>query len=162
MTTRKVKCYGEHCIKNDIKHSKSEMKKISGKNYCRSCYTKYYDEISERNKLYKYVAKVYGLSTPTPLMKKHIKELNEQWSYRVIYAIIKYNVEVEKNIIPSKYGLRYYSNNYQDAIKYYKEEKRKKNVNSGKKHEKIIVHLPEDRLGNNRYKNSKFIDMSEL
>lgn len=162
LAKRKVKCYGVDCVSNDIKHYKEDMKQIGGKNYCRPCYRKYYNEISERDKLYKYVSKVYGLSIPTPLMKKHINELREQWTYREIYAIIKYNVDIEKNVLPSKYGLRYYSNNYQEAFEYYKKENRKKSLNKGKSNESQIIYFNENRVKGNRYKDSKFIDMNDL
>jgi hypothetical protein len=162
MTERLLKCYGEYCQKHDIKHPKSELIKHSGKNYCKTCYDKLIKDKEDRGKLYSYVAEIYDISYPTPLMMKHIKEMKETygWSYKRIYALINYVVTYKK-ILDPKYGLRYYANDYQEMVNYYAEKKKRKENNKGKKNKSKTIVVNSENFKVNKYKNEKLYDMNE-
>lgn len=160
---RLLKCYGQDCISHNIKHPKEDLTKFSGKNYCPNCYDKIVKETEERNNLYDYVAKVYDMPFPTPLMKKHIKELREGygWSYKRIKVLIHYVVNVENNVIDAKYGLRHYANYYQSMIRYYSDKKKRKENNQGKRNRSRTITMDSSRFLNNKYKNEQLFDMED-
>lgn len=159
--SRKVKCYGPYCEPYGIKHEKENVRKISGKNYCPECYKVVIKDKEDREELYEYVAELYGFTTP--LMKKHIKEMNENngWSYKLIKSLIKYVIQVKGKKIDMKYGLTLYQNYYVEFVQYVKQRKQNKEKNIGKRNKKRTVKIDSRQYKNNKYKNSKLYDMEE-
>lgn len=162
---RLVKCYGEQCKKNNIKHDKSIMKTISGKNYCPDCYEKEMEERRQKNKLNEYIKKVYDIPFVPPLMLKHIKQFRESGlSYKKIYALIHYCHEIKKgyDLPPEKYGLIVLGNYYSEMIEYYKNKKNQREKNKGKENKQRTVAINSEVLSQNKYKDSLIIDMEDL
>ena len=56
----KLKCYGELCLKNNIKHDKSELVKYKGKNYCQTCLKIKMQVDEEKQTMYRCLYKIYG------------------------------------------------------------------------------------------------------
>ena len=85
---RLVKCYGT-CGE---KHSSDEMRKLSGKNYCPKCYDIERANRENREAVYRVIAHAYDLQMPTTRMKKHVKDMHENygWSYKRILALADY------------------------------------------------------------------------
>lgn len=159
---RLVKCYGDKCIKNDIKHPKENVKKYAGKNYCLECYEKHMEMVKYRDKTYQVLTKEFGICTP--LMKKNIKDFHEgyNWDYKIVLLLVNYMVNIKKTKSDPKYGIGFYANSYPEMIQYYKDKKKKEEANNGKVNKKRTIVLNEDRFGTNTYKKSLLVDMEDI
>ena len=110
---RLVKCYGT-CGE---KHSSDEMEKLSGKNFCPECYIKEKTNRENREAVYRVIAHAYDLQMPTTLMKKHVKDMHENygWSYKRILALADYVFNKKKiNMLDMKYGVKHLENYHQE------------------------------------------------
>lgn len=160
-----VKCYGENCLQDNVKHDKNIMKVISGKRYCPQCYEEETKKREQRDKLYAYIAQVYDIPFATPLMKKHVNEfISNGLTYKKIFATIYYCVNVKKGFrVPDpKYGLMPFGNFYNEMVSYYKKQNENKNRNKGKKNDRKTIIIDDSHFKENRYKDEKFIDMEDL
>lgn len=157
---RLVKCYGT-CGE---KHSSDEMIKLSGKNFCPECYIKEKTNRENREAVYRVIAHAYDLQMPTTLMKKHVKDMHENygWSYKRILALADYVFNKKKiNMLDMKYGVKHLENYHQEMNEYYIKRKRQKDLNKGKKNPKETKVI-KGNFNNNTYKKSKIINLEEL
>ena len=157
---RLVKCYGT-CGE---KHSSDEMRKLSGKNFCPECYIKEKTNRENREAVYRVIAHAYDLQMPTTLMKKHVKDMHENygWSYKRILALADYVFNKKKiNMLDMKYGVKHLENYHQEMNEYYIKRKRQKDLNKGKKNPKETKVI-KGNFNNNTYKKSKIINLEEL
>ena len=157
---RLVKCYGT-CGE---KHSSDEMIKLSGKNYCPKCYNIERTNRDNRDAVYRVIAHAYDLQMPTTLMKKHVKDMHENygWSYKRILALADYVFNKKKiKMLDMKYGVKHLENYHQEMNEYYIKRKRQKDLNKGKKNPKETKVI-KGNFNNNTYKKSKIINLEEL
>lgn len=157
---RLVKCYGT-CGE---KHSSDEMIKLSGKNFCPECYIKEKTNRENREAVYRVIAHAYDLQMPTTLMKKHVKDMHENygWSYKRILALADYVFNKKKiNMLDMKYGVKHLENYHQEMNEYYIKRKRQKDLNKGKKNPKETKVI-KGNFNDNTYKKSKIINLEEL
>ena len=157
---RLVKCYGT-CGE---KHSSDEMEKLSGKNFCPECYIKEKTNRDNRDAVYRVIAHAYDLQMPTTLMKKHVKDMHENygWSYKRILALADYVFNKKKiKMLDMKYGVKHLENYHQEMNEYYIKRKRQKDLNKGKKNPKETKVI-KGNFNNNTYKKSKIINLEEL
>ena len=157
---RLVKCYGT-CGE---KHSSDEMRKLSGKNYCTKCYDIERTNRDNRDAVYRVIAHAYDLQMPTTLMKKHVKDMHENygWSYKRILALADYVFNKKKiNMLDMKYGVKHLENYHQEMNEYYIKRKRQKDLNKGKKNPKETKVI-KGNFNDNTYKKSKIINLEEL
>lgn len=157
---RLVKCYGT-CGE---KHSSDEMEKLSGKNFCPECYIKEKTNRENREDVYRVIAHAYDLQMPTTLMKKHVKDMHENygWSYKRILALADYVFNKKKiKMLDMKYGVKHLENYHQEMNEYYIKRKRQKDLNKGKKNPKETKVI-KGNFNNNTYKKSKIINLEEL
>ena len=157
---RLVKCYGT-CGE---KHSSDEMRKLSGKNYCTKCYDIERTNRENRDAVYRVIAHAYDLQMPTTLMKKHVKDMHENygWSYKRILALADYVFNKKKiNMLDMKYGVKHLENYHQEMNEYYIKRKRQKDLNKGKKNPKETKVI-KGNFNDNTYKKSKIINLEEL
>lgn len=157
---RLVKCYGT-CGE---KHSSDEMIKLSGKNYCPKCYDIERTNRDNRDAVYRVIAHAYDLQMPTTLMKKHVKDMHENygWSYKRILALADYVFNKKKiKMLDMKYGVKHLENYHQEMNEYYIKRKRQKDLNKGKKNPKETKVI-KGNFNNNTYKKSKIINLEEL
>lgn len=157
---RLVKCYGT-CGE---KHSSDEMIKLSGKNYCPKCYDIEKTNRDNRDAVYRVIAHAYDLQMPTTLMKKHVKDMHENygWSYKRILALADYVFNKKKiKMLDMKYGVKHLENYHQEMNEYYIKRKRQKNLNKGKKNPKETKVI-KGNFNDNTYKKSKIINLEEL
>ena len=157
---RLVKCYGT-CGE---KHSSDEMEKLSGKNFCPECYIKEKTNRENRDAVYRVIAHAYDLQMPTTLMKKHVKDMHENygWSYKRILALADYVFNKKKiKMLDMKYGVKHLENYHQEMNEYYIKRKRQKDLNKGKKNPKETKVI-KGNFNNNTYKKSKIINLEEL
>ena len=157
---RLVKCYGT-CGE---KHSSDEMEKLSGKNFCPECYIKEKTNRENREAVYRVIAHAYDLQMPTTLMKKHVKDMHENygWSYKRILALADYVFNKKKiKMLDMKYGVKHLENYHQEMNEYYIKRKRHKDLNKGKKNPKETKVI-KGNFNDNTYKKSKIINLEEL
>lgn len=157
---RLVKCYGT-CGE---KHSSDEMRKLSGKNYCSKCYDIERTNRDNRDAVYRVIAHAYDLQMPTTLMKKHVKDMHENygWSYKRILALADYVFNKKKiKMLDMKYGVKHLENYHQEMNEYYIRRKKQKDLNKGKKNPKETKVI-KGSFNNNTYKKSKIINLEEL
>lgn len=157
---RLVKCYGT-CGE---KHSSDEMIKLSGKNYCPKCYDIERTNRDNRDAVYRVIAHAYDLQMPTTLMKKHVKDMHENygWSYKRILALADYVFNKKKiKMLDMKYGVKHLENYHQEMNEYYIKRKRQKDLNKGKKNPKETKVI-KGNFNDNTYKKSKIINLEEL
>ena len=157
---RLVKCYGT-CGE---KHSSDEMIKLSGKNFCPECYIKEKTNRENREAVYRVIAHAYDLQMPTTLMKKHVKDMHENygWSYKRILALADYVFNKKKiKMLDMKYGVKHLENYHQEMNEYYIKRKRQKDLNKGKKNPKETKVI-KGNFNDNTYKKSKIINLEEL
>lgn len=157
---RLVKCYGT-CGE---KHSSDKMEKLSGKNFCPECYIKEKTNRDNRDAVYRVIAHAYDLQMPTTLMKKHVKDMHENygWSYKRILALADYAFNKKKiKMLDMKYGVKHLENYHQEMNEYYIKRKRQKDLNKGKKNPKETKVI-KGNFNNNTYKKSKIINLEEL
>ena len=157
---RLVKCYGT-CGE---KHSSDEMEKLSGKNFCPECYIKEKTNRENRDAVYRVIAHAYDLQMPTTLMKKHVKDMHENygWSYKRILALADYVFNKKKiKMLDMKYGVKHLENYHQEMNEYYIKRKRQKDLNKGKKNPKETKVI-KGNFNDNTYKKSKIINLEEL
>ena len=157
---RLVKCYGT-CGE---KHSSDEMEKLSGKNFCPECYIKEKTNRENREAVYRVIAHAYDLQMPTTLMKKHVKDMHENygWSYKRIMVLADYVFNKKKiNMLDMKYGVKHLENYHQEMNEYYIKRKRQKDLNKGKENPKETKVI-KGNFNNNTYKKSKIINLEEL
>ena len=157
---RLVKCYGT-CGE---KHSSDEMIKLSGKNYCPKCYDIERTNRDNRDAVYRVIAHAYDLQMPTTLMKKHVKDMHENygWSYKRILVLADYVFNKKKiKMLDMKYGVKHLENYHQEMNEYYIKRKRQKDLNKGKKNPKETKVI-KGNFNNNTYKKSKIINLEEL
>lgn len=157
---RLVKCYGT-CGE---KHSSDEMEKLSGKNFCPECYIKEKTNRENREAVYRVIAHAYDLQMPTTLMKKHVKDMHENygWSYKRILALADYVFNKKKiKMLDMKYGVKHLENYHQEMNEYYIKRKRQKDLNKGKKNPKETKVI-KGNFNDNTYKKSKIINLEEL
>lgn len=157
---RLVKCYGT-CGE---KHSSDEMIKLSGKNFCPKCYDIEKTNRDNRDAVYRVIAHAYDLQMPTTLMKKHVKDMHENygWSYKRILALADYVFNKKKiKMLDMKYGVKHLENYHQEMNEYYIKRKRQKDLNKGKKNPKETKVI-KGNFNNNTYKKSKIINLEEL
>ena len=157
---RLVKCYGT-CGE---KHSSDEMEKLSGKNYCPKCYDIERTNRDNRDAVYRVIAHAYDLQMPTTLMKKHVKDMHENygWSYKRILVLADYVFNKKKiKMLDMKYGVKHLENYHQEMNEYYIKRKRQKDLNKGKKNPKETKVI-KGNFNDNTYKKSKIINLEEL
>ena len=157
---RLVKCYGT-CGE---KHSSDEMIKLSGKNFCPKCYDIERTNRDNRDAVYRVIAHAYDLQMPTTLMKKHVKDMHENygWSYKRILALADYVFNKKKiKMLDMKYGVKHLENYHQEMNEYYIKRKRQKDLNKGKKNPKETKVI-KGNFNDNTYKKSKIINLEEL
>ena len=157
---RLVKCYGT-CGE---KHSSDEMEKLSGKNFCPECYIKEKTNRENREAVYRVIAHAYDLQMPTTLMKKHVKDMHENygWSYKRILLLADYVFNKKKiKMLDMKYGVKHLENYHQEMNEYYIKRKRQKDLNKGKKNPKETKVI-KGNFNDNTYKKSKIINLEEL
>ena len=157
---RLVKCYGT-CGE---KHSSDEMEKLSGKNFCPECYIKEKTNRDNREAVYRVIAHAYDLQMPTTLMKKHVKDMHENygWSYKRILVLADYVFNKKKiKMLDMKYGVKHLENYHQEMNEYYIKRKRQKDLNKGKKNPKETKVI-KGNFNDNTYKKSKIINLEEL
>ena len=157
---RLVKCYGT-CGE---KHSSDEMEKLSGKNFCPECYIKEKTNRENREAVYRVIAHAYDLQMPTTLMKKHVKDMHENygWSYKRIMVLADYVFNKKKiKMLDMKYGVKHLENYHQEMNEYYIKRKRQKDLNKGKENPKETKVI-KGNFNNNTYKKSKIINLEEL
>ena len=158
---RLVKCYGT-CGE---KHSSDEMEKLSGKNFCPECYIKEKTNRENRDAVYRVIAHAYDLQMPTTLMKKHVKDMHENygWSYKRILVLADYVFNKKKiKMLDMKYGVKHLENYHQEMNEYYLKRKRQKEKakQTTLKRETIVINKSFN--DNNRYKQSKIVNMEDL
>lgn len=154
-----VKCYG-YCGK---KHPKSQMKKYAGKNHCPDCYQKKIKEAEDRNKLYKTISEIFGITFPTGLMLRQIKEYRNErgYSYKNIRFAVDYIYRKKKmEPIVSK-GIALVPYFYDEMIDYYKDLKEKRENTEFKKYETVKITLAPIPIDSS-YREKKLINMEEL
>lgn len=157
---RLVKCYGT-CGE---KHSSDAMVKISGKNYCPECYKVEITNRENRDAVYRVIAHAYDLQMPTTLMKKHVKDMHENygWSYKRILALADYAFNKKKiKMLDMKYGVKHLENYYHEMMQYYRDKKKQKEMNKGKRNPKETKVIKGD-FSTNTYRESKIINLEEL
>ena len=162
--SRLLKCYGEECQIKNIKHPSDKLSKLSGKNYCPKCYDIERTNRDNRDAVYRVIAHAYDLQMPTTLMKKHVKDMHENygWSYKRILALADYVFNKKKiNMLDMKYGVKHLENYHQEMNEYYIKRKRQKDLNKGKKNPKETKVI-KGNFNNNTYKKSKIINLEEL
>ncbi|KKB42971.1 hypothetical protein [Bacillus thermotolerans] len=123
MSNRLVKCYG-YCGE---KHPQSIMQKISGKNYCPPCYEKRKAEEAERQKLNKYIAKIFNMKYPDTALLAQVKRFHDQdgYSYKNIRFTLQYIIEIKKIRLQRNYGILLVGNYHDEMIEYYKNLKKR-------------------------------------
>lgn len=158
MGDRLVKCYG-YCGK---KHPKSQMIQLGGKNHCLSCYKRKIQERKDRDYLYKTIKEIFGITFPTGLMLKQIKEYREErgYSYKNIAYAVNY-IYRKKKIKPiTSKGIALVPYFYDEMISYYKDLKERRE-SPIQKHEKVDLTLNPIPI-DNAYREKKLINMEEL
>ena len=101
---------------------------------------------------------------PTTLMKKHVKDMHENygWSYKRILALADYVFNKKKiKMLDMKYGVKHLENYHQEMNEYYIKRKRQKDLNKGKKNPKETKVI-KGNFNDNTYKKSKIINLEEL
>ena len=158
---RLVKCYGT-CGE---KHSSDEMEKLSGKNFCPECYIKEKTNRENREAVYRVIAHAYDLQMPTTLMKKHVKDMHENygWSYKRILALADYVFNKKKiKMLDMKYGVKHLENYHQEMNEYYIKRKRQKEKTKQTTLKRETIVINKSFNDNNRYKQSKIVNMEDL
>ncbi|AJO60848.1 Bacteriophage related protein (plasmid) [Bacillus subtilis] len=160
MSSRLVKCYGT-C---EQKHPQSIMQKFKSKNYCPACYKKKVKEVEDRENLYNKCKEVFGISFPTGLMLRQIKQFKEErgYTYKNIGFALDYIVRIKKIQLELKYGLALIPHYYDEMIDYYKDLKRRRENMVVKKIETQKVQIKPPSLSQNRYRDKKLINMEDL
>src|SRR5699024_2651963 len=158
---RLVKCYGT-CGK---KHSSDERRKISGKSFCLKCYDIERTNRDDRDAVYRVIAHAYDLQMPTTLMKKHVKDMHENygWSYKRILVLEDYVFNKKKiKMLDMKYGVKHIENYHQEMNEYYlkRKKQKEKTKQTPLKRETIVINKSFN--DNNRYKQSKIVNMEDL
>ena len=164
----KIKCYGDKCIENNIKHEKSDLILDGKKRYCKECLDIKRKDIEERGSLYKVIQRIFLLdSMITPqgkyLMKQVKRHKDSGMSYEDMKIVIEY-IEKNTNIkFDIKYGLGILPNFYNEAIENYKDYQLKSAMvmNSNINNDSIKVYtkkLNDD----NSIINSRLIDMNNI
>ena len=162
--SRLLKCYGEECQAKNIKHPSDKLSKLSGKNYCPKCYNIEKTNRENREEAYRIIAHAYDIQMPTTLMKKHVKDMHENygWSYKRIMVLADYVFNKKKiNMLDMKYGVKHLENYHQEMNEYYIKRKRQKDLNKGKKNPKETKVI-KGNFNDNTYKKSKIINLEEL
>lgn len=158
---RLLKCYGT-CGE---KHSSDIMTKLSGKNFCPKCYNIEKTNRENREAVYRIIAHAYDLQMPTTLMKKHVKDMHENygWSYKRIMVLADYVFNKKKiKMLDMKYGVKHLENYHQEMNEYYlKRKKQKEKAKQTTLKRKTIV-IDKSFNDNNRYKQSKIVNMEDL
>ena len=160
MTERLVKCYGT-C---DLKHYKSEMKQIGGKNFCEKCYMFSVKERNDREDLYHYIQETFNLTFPTGLMLRQIKTFKEErgYSYKNIRFTLVYVLSVRRIYKAEiKFGIAFVPHFYDEMITYYK-ELAKKRADTVVKEQVVQVVKMEKPKENTVYVEKKIINMDDL
>lgn len=158
---RLVKCYGT-CGE---KHSSDKMEKLSGKNFCPECYIKEKTNRENREAVYRVIAHAYDLQMPTILMKKHVKDMHENygWSYKRILALADYVFNKKKiKMLDMKYGVKHLENYHQEMNEYYIKRKRQKEQAKQTVLERKTIITNKSFNDSNRYKDSKIVNMEDL
>lgn len=62
---------------------KDEPVKHSGKNYHQECFDEWRKEVEDRKDLNDYICKLYRIEYPTGMIRKQIKEFQEEYNYKL-------------------------------------------------------------------------------
>jgi len=121
----KLKCYGELCLKNNIKHDKSELVKYKGKNYCQACLKIKMQADEEKQTMYKCLYKIYGSYQLPGIVYAQIKKfIGSGMSYQGIFNTIQYMQDNQGRVFENKYGIGLVKNYYYEGHLYKKENKK--------------------------------------
>lgn len=106
---RLLKCYGDKCVKGDIKHPPETLVKVGGKNYCQECLIIHNKNKAERARLYNYVCEVFDIPQITGHMMKQIKTFKEEYNIPYIEQLYTINYVLERTDlnVDIKYGVAF-------------------------------------------------------
>lgn len=155
---RSLKCYGE-CGKT---YPGEFLQKISGKNYCPVCYESRRVEEAQRQKLNKYIARIFNMNYPDSGLQAQVKKFKEQdgFKYPGIEATLYYIVEVKKMELTRKYGIGLVPNYYEEAKAYFEEYTQR--LQTEKVTYKTVTVKLKKPVYVNEYRQKKMINMEEL
>lgn len=163
MVVRLLKCYGEKCLKDNIKHPKENLVELGGKRYCQTCLIEHQKNKAERQKLYNYLCEMFEISVPTGHMMKQIKNFKEEYgiSYREQLLTANYVFERTDLNPDPRYGVAFIGAYHQAMLAELDDmlEQREKirNIEPDEVH---VVNIQEGRSENQ--KEIKAIDMNDL
>lgn len=162
----KVKCYGDKCLKDNIKHEKDTLIENGGKRYCKSCLDEKLLNIEKRNELYQTIKDLYNIQYPTGMMLKQIRTFKENYGYtyenikKTLLYISTHKTNINFN---PKFGLNIITYFYDEAVNFYKvqEERFINNFNRTSSNEVIVVNTkaPDN---TNKIIQERTIDLSSL
>lgn len=157
---RLLKCYGT-CGE---KYEDVYLKKDGGKNYCKKCLEEKHKEKSDRNSLYKTISELYGLTYPTGMMLKQIKNFRNDngYSYEDIEYTLLYIRDYKSNIdFHHKYGVSIVPYIIEEAKDFRdKVEHQKNNGGFEVNHEKSVVKSTQKNI--KKKKITRVINMEDL
>lgn len=161
-TERLYKCYGS-C---NGKYPKSELTEhTKNKRYCKCCLDKLLQEQQEREELYSLIKKLYGVSYPTGMMLKQIKQFKEEcgYTYKGMSLTLTYCSTLPGIEFKSTMGIGIIPHKYEKAKADYINKKQQKekieNINLEVKQVTIKI----EKLDNtNHLKNERLINLEGI
>ncbi|MGA4713080.1 hypothetical protein [Bacillus safensis] len=118
---RQVKCpYCEQSL------DKEEALPYKKRYYHTNCFNTWQREAEDRKSLYEYICELYNLDAPTGMIRKQIKDFQEEYKYKLkgIELALKYFYELLGNNPQEHGGIGIVPYIYEDAKRNYIEEKR--------------------------------------
>lgn len=118
---RQVKCpYCEQSLDKD------EALPYKKRYYHTACFNTWQREAEDRKDLYEYICNLYNLAAPTGMIRKQVKDFQEEYKYKLkgIELALKYFYELLGNNPQEHGGIGIVPYIYEDAKRNYIEEKR--------------------------------------
>ncbi|MGD7046969.1 hypothetical protein FZC83_01910 [Rossellomorea marisflavi] len=134
---KSIKC---HICKRVIK---DEPIKHSGKNYHEDCFNKWRQEVENRNSLYDYICQLYKLDIPTGMIRKQIKEFQDEYDYKLkgMELTLRYFHETLDNKPRPGDGIGIIPFIYEEAKNHYLKQQKILESIQNMKVEEVTVHI---------------------
>lgn len=151
---RLLKCYGEECIKEGVKHPKEELFSYKGKNYCSECLEKKKEYDRDYNNLCAYICEIFNCDCVDPYVKSQISQFNKTgFSLKGIRSTLWYVVNILGIQLKREYGIAIVKYHYYSAKKYAEERRsQKKQVREKEEVKTEVKYVDVEKFKNNKLK----------